>query len=496
MESHQRRRVVIAGGGTAGWIAAAALSKKLGHLLHITLVESDAIGTVGVGEATIPPMRVFHKLLGIDEREFMAATGATFKLGIAFHNWRKPGEKYIHSFGQTGKGAWLADFHHFWLRAREQGVASDFGDYCYELQAAKENRFAVGGQPELNYAYHLDATRYATFLRRFSEALGVKRVEGKIEQVALHPDADGIQSLQLDSGECIEGDLFIDCTGFTGLLIEQALHTGYEDWSHWLPCDSAVVAQTASVGATVPYTRATARDAGWQWRINLQSRVGNGLVYCSRYWSDDEAKMHFMSDLDSSALNEPRCIKFRTGRRRKVWNKNCVALGLASGFVEPLESTSIHLIMTGVTRLMQLFPFGDSVAALRELYNQQTQSELEKIRDFIILHYHQTERDDTPFWRYCRNMEIPDTLAHRLRLFKESAHAFQADGELFRVDSWTQVMLGQGLIPDDYHPLARLMTDSELPQFLGSLSRSISQAVAKLPDHQSFIEDYCKEPQN
>jgi len=485
-------RIVIAGGGTAGWIAAAALSKKLGELLDITLVESEQIGTVGVGEATIPPLRSFHKLLGIDEQLFMRTTQATAKLGIAFENWGRQGDRYMHSFGRTGTSAWLCDFHHFWLRGREMGFDSEIGDFCLEFQAAEAGKFATSPKSEINFAYHLDAGLYAKFLRKFSEDLGTRRVEGKIREIRQNGESGFIESLVLEDGRVIEGDLFIDCTGFRGLLIEQTLKTGYEDWSRWLPCDSAVPVQTTATGPALPYTRSIARDAGWQWRIPLQQRVGNGLVYCSRYLSDDEATALLLDNIDGEAITEPRVIRFKTGRRRKVWNKNCVALGLASGFVEPLESTSIHLIVTGVTRLMQLFPFDGVSRALVDEYNELSRNELENIRDFIVLHYHVTQREGSPFWRYCKNMEVPESLDHRIRLFRERAHAFQADGELFRVDSWVQVMLGQGLIPESYHPLPRLMAEREMHQLQESIRARIARAVSSLPDHQAFIDRYCK----
>jgi tryptophan halogenase len=485
-------RVVIAGGGTAGWIAAAALSRQLGAVLDITLVESDEIGTVGVGEATIPPMRVFHKLLHIDEQEFMRATEATFKLGIYFEHWGRRDHTYIHSFGKNGKETWLCDFHHFWLHGLASGIESELGDYCLELQAAKAQRFATSPDSELNYAYHLDAGRYAKFLRAFSEGYGTKRVEGRIRAVNQNAASGFIESLTLESGQTIEGDLFIDCTGFRGLLIEQALHTGYEDWTHWLPCDRAVPVQTEKQGPAVPYTCSIAQDAGWRWQIPLQHRVGNGMVYCSRYLSDDEATAALLGQLEGKTITEPRVIRFRTGRRLKGWNRNCVALGLASGFVEPLESTSIHLIMSGITRLMQLFPFDGVSPSLVDRYNELTRAELEKIRDFIVLHYYATERDDTPFWRYCRNMEIPESLAERVALFRDNAHAYQADGELFRVDSWTQVMLGQGIVPERYHPFPRLMADNDLRRLLGGLRAAIRETVAKLPPHEEFVDRYCK----
>jgi len=489
------KKVVIAGGGTSGWIAAAALSKQLGKVLDITLVESDDISTVGVGEATIPPMRTFHKLLGIDEQAVMRATQATFKLGISFENWGQIGEQYIHSFGTTGKNFYLGEFHDFWLYAKTKGYHKPFGDYCYELQAARAGKFATSAKSSINFAYHMDATLYGQFLRKFSEAKGVNRVEGKIVAVVKDKTTGYIDSLTLSSGESVSGDLFIDCTGFKGLLIEDALHTGFEDWSHWLPCDSAVAVQTESVGPPLSYTRSIAHDSGWQWKIPLQHRVGNGLVFCSKYMSDDEAIETLLKNIDGEPITTPRVIKYKTGRRRKNWNKNCIAMGLASGFVEPLESTSIHLFMMATIRLMKLFPFGGITQELMDEYNQQSAVELEKIRDFIILHYHATQRDDSAFWRYCKDMEVPETLAHRIKLFRDSGRAYQSDGELFRVDSWVQVMLGQGIMPKQYHHMVQTMSDNELEQFLNGMEKTIAQAVDKLPSHQDFINRYCKADQ-
>lgn len=489
------KKVVIAGGGTCGWIVAAALSKQLGKVVDVTLVESDQIGTVGVGEATIPPMRVFHKLLGINEQEFMRETSATFKLGISFENWGKKGENYVHSFGVTGKDFYLGEFHDFWLHGLRKGIDAPFGDYCYELKAAQANKFATSPQSKINFSYHLDATKYGQFLRKFSEKNGIKRLEGKITDVIKDQQSGNINALILDSGKTIEGDLFIDCTGFKGLLIEDALHTGFEDWSHWLPCNSAIAVQTASIEEPVPYTRSIAHDAGWQWRIPLQHRVGNGFVFCDKYMSDDEAVALLLNNIEGKPINDPRVIKFRTGRRLKNWNKNCIAMGLSSGFLEPLESTSIHLFMMAIIRLMKLFPFGGITTELQNEYNQQSAWEIENIRDFIILHYHVTQRDDSPFWRYCKNMDVPDTLAHRIKLFRESGKAFQADGELFRVDSWIQVMLGQGIMPEQYHHAVTMMSDKELHQFLNGYRKSINEAVSKLPSHDEFIKQYCKTSQ-
>lgn len=489
--SSEIKKVVIAGGGTAGWMAAATLASQLGKVIDICLVESDEIGTVGVGEATIPPMQTFHKLLGVNEQEFMRATQATFKLGISFENWKSIGDNYIHSFGQTGKEFWAADFQHFWLKLRELGLPTDFGDFCIELQAAKAGKFAITENPRLNYAYHLNATLYAKFLRQFSETRGVKRIEGKISHVNTDANSGFIQSLNLQSGTVIDGDLFLDCTGFRGLLIEETLRTGYEDWSHWLPADSALAVQTESVGPAVPFTRSIAHASGWQWQIPLQSRVGNGLVYSSRFMSDDAAKKLLLENISGITITEPRVIKFKTGRRIKSWNKNCVALGLASGFIEPLESTSIHMVMSGIMRVVKLFPSTGISEAVVDEYNQQAKFEAERIRDFIVLHYHVTQRDDSEFWRYCRGMSIPETLGHRIKLFADSALAFKGDSEIFRVDSWTQVMLGQGIVPKSYHPIANTMDLKELSQSLGKFAEGIKHRVAQLPDHAEFVKQYC-----
>jgi tryptophan halogenase len=486
------KKVVIAGGGTAGWMAAATVSKILGKVVEVTLIESDEIGTVGVGEATIPPLITFHRLLDIKEQEFMAATQATFKLGIGFENWRDLGEDYIHSFGLTGNDHWTAGFQHFWLRDRERGSTVPFGDYCLELRAAEESRFAHLPKQGLNYAFHMDASLYAKFLRTFSEGFGARRVEGKVVKVNVRPGDGFIESLVLDSGQVIAGDLFIDCTGFRGLLIEQTLHSGYEDWSHWLPCDSAVAVQTKSVGEAIPYTRSIARESGWQWRIPLQHRVGNGLVYCSRYLSDEEARNALLQNVEGERLTHPLQIKFRPGQRLKTWNRNCVALGLASGFIEPLESTSIHLIQRGIVRLMQMFPLHEIRQSDIDEFNQQTRAEIEHIRDFIVLHYKVTNRQDSPFWRHCRSMSIPDSLAHRIDLFRETGRVFKAPNELFAENSWIQVMLGQGIVPEQYHPVVNVMSQDELTRFMHGIKAKVEKTVASLPRHQVYVEQYCR----
>lgn len=485
------RRVVIAGGGTAGWMAAAAISRTLGKSLDITVVESDAIGTVGVGEATIPTLVTFHRLLEINEQEFMAATQATFKLGISFEGWRLPGHDYIHSFGTTGTDHWTAGFQHFWLKGRERNLAGDYGDYCLELRAAIENRFAHLPRGGMNYAFHMDASLYARFLRRLSEANGARRIEGRIVEVVADPARERIHALRLERGELIEGDLFIDCTGFRSLLIAQTLGAEWEDWSQWLLCDRAIALQTASVGEPLPYTRSIAHEAGWQWRIPLQHRVGNGIVYGSRFLADERARELLLERVQGEALTEPRLIRFRPGQRRETWRGNCVAIGLASGFLEPIESTSIHLIQRGVIRLLQLFPAAGIQHSDVAEYNRQTRAEIEHIRDFIILHYHVTERGDSPFWRHCRDMDVPDSLRHRIELFSDGGRVFRNINELFAENSWIQVMLGQGITPRQHHPSADLMDDAELSRFLDGIRRSVEQTVQRLPSHQAYLSSYC-----
>lgn len=496
MQNQVVKKVVIAGGGAAGWIAAATLSKLLGPLLDITLVESDDIGIVGVGEATIPTFTTFHHLLGIDEQEFMRATQATFKLGISFEDWGKLGDRYIHSFGQVGKPTWMGDFQHMWLQAKAEGFGGDLEDYCFELQAAKANKFATSKNANINYAYHLDARLYAKFLRTFSEANGVTRIEGKIIEAPQDPETGFIQALVLESGQRIEGDLFLDCTGFRGLLLEQTLKTGYEEWGHWLPTDRALAVQTRSVADPLPYTRSMAHEAGWQWQIPLQHRVGNGLVWCSEHMSDDEARAKLLSNIDGETLTEPLLIKYRTGRRRKVWNKNCVGLGLAIGFVEPLESTAIHLIQVSMTRLVQMFPFSGITEAMASRFNEMTVNELEQIRDFIILHYKLNDRNDSPFWNQAKAMDVPESLTRRMDLFRENAFAYQGADELFRVDSWIQVMLGQGLEPQGHHLMGRLMAPEQLRMALGGIKTNIAKAVASMPSHQEFLNHYCSAAKN
>jgi tryptophan halogenase len=492
MSSSAIKNVVIAGGGTAGWMAAAAFGKLLGKNLNITLVESDLIPTVGVGEATIPTLHIFHDLLKIKESDVMKATNATFKLGISFENWRDVNQDYIHSFGYLGQGCWAAGFQHFWLKGQQQNMVSEIGDYCPEHVMARRGKFAVVPNQDRNYAYHLDAGLYAKFLRGIAEANGVKRIEGKITTVNQHNHNGFIQSIELENGQVVEGDLFIDCTGFKGMLIEETLHTGYEDWSHWLPCDSAIAVQTKLTKAAVPYTRSIAHTEGWQWQIPLQNRMGNGIVFCSKHISDEDAKTTLLKNIEGDLVNEPRVIKYRTGTRRKHWNKNCVAVGLASGFIEPLESTSIHLIQQSIVRLMQNLPSINMEQANQDDFNQKMRFEIDNIRDFIVLHYHVTRRTDSAFWRYCKDMDIPNTLQQRIDLFKDNANAYKTDRELFGETSWIQVMMGQGLLPENYHAIVDMMSDTELKGFLDNIKTSIERRVNNLPDHNEFIKNYCQ----
>ena len=487
------RRVVIAGGGTAGWMAAAAIAKLIGKNLQVTLVESDAIPTIGVGEATIPTILTINRLLQMPEPEFLRSVQGTFKLGIQFENWRKLGHRYIHSFGETGQGCWAAGFHHFWLKGLGNGVSRPYGDYCAELQAAERGRFAVLSKHKLNYAYHLDAGRYAAYLRSLAEAHGAVRVEGKIASVTCDPESGHIRHLRLQSGRIIPGDLFLDCTGFRALLIEQTLKTGFDDWSHWLPCNSAQAVQCQPVGPAAPYTRSIAWEAGWQWKIPLQRRVGSGLVYCSDYMSDDEAANRLLANIDGKRLIEPRVIKYRTGQRKLYWNRNCIAVGLSSGFVEPLESTSIHFIQNSILWLLLMFPHQGITEPLVAEYNAVLKREAANIRDFIVLHYHVTERNDSEFWNYCRTMSIPDSLQHRLALFRQSGRIFKPQDDLFAENSWIQVMMGQGIVPEQYHPIVDMMSDAELEAFLGGHRTRVEQLVSKLPQHSEFVAHYCKQ---
>lgn len=495
MQENRKQRIVVAGGGTAGWMAAAALARTMGHAIDLTLVESDAIGTIGVGESTIPPIVLFNRLLGIGEADFMRETQATFKLGIQFENWKDVGESYFHSFGTTGTDHWSAGFQHFWLHGLKQGHTHSYDDYCLELKAALAGKFAHLPEDRMNYAYQLDSSLYAAFLRKLAEGDGARRVEGRIEQVELNGETGDIAALRLDGGRRIEGDLFIDCTGFRALLIEDALHVGFDDWTHYLPCDSAIAVQTASVRPPVPYTRAIAHDAGWQWRIPLQHRQGNGIVYCSRYLDKDAALQRLLDSVEGEVLTKPNVIGYKTGVRRKQWHRNCVAVGLSGGFMEPLESTSIHLIQRAVLRLIRMLPGGPVSARDIAEFNDQQLADMDQIRDFLILHYKVTERRDSPFWRHCAALPLPDSLEQKIELFRETGRVFRKNEELFVENSWVQVMMGQGITPRSYHPIATKLSAEELTRFLGDQRAHVARTVAGLPDQQSYIARYCASPQ-
>jgi len=491
MNENSQLRIVVAGGGTAGWMAAAAIARTMGRTVDVTLVESDAIGTVGVGESTIPPMVTFNRLLNISEAEFMRATEATFKLGILFDNWKTPDSRYFHSFGLTGKDHWSAGFQHFWLHGLQNGHTAPYDDYCLELVAALQGRFAHLPDNRLNYAYQLDATRFAGFLRGIATTEGARRTEGRIARVELKPESGDIAALHLESGERIEGDLFLDCTGFRALLIGEALHVGYDDWTHWLPCDAAIAVQTENVAPPKPYTQATAHDSGWQWRVPLQHRTGNGIVYCSRYLSREAALERLLGNLEGKVITEPNNLRFTTGTRRRQWHRNCVAIGLSSGFMEPLEATSIHLIQRAILRLIRMLPQGRISERDIIEFNDQQDQDMVQIRDFLILHYHVTERRDSPFWRHCASMPIPDSLTQKIELFRETGRVFRRNEELFAENSWVQVMMGQGIMPQSYHPIAGKLTEDELNRLLMGLRESVSRTAASLPEHAAYVAQAC-----
>lgn len=490
------KKIVIVGGGTAGWLSASLLKKLIGSSIDIELVESEAIGTIGVGEATIPPIRLLNNVLGINEAEFLRETKATMKLAIKFENWRVKGEGYFHTFGAAGKSMAFCPFHHFWKRAKTLGLKTSLWDYDLNYLCATEGKFAhINSKDpilELAYAYHFDASLYAAFLRKYCEKLGVVRTEGKISSVTQHPQSGFIESVVLENGHKINGDLFIDCSGFKGLLIQQALGTGYDDWSHWLPCDKAIAVPSERLKETLPYTRSIAHEAGWQWRIPLQHRNGNGLVYSSSHCSDDQAIETLMSNLDSKPLSDPKLIRFKTGRRRKQWHKNVVAVGLSSGFLEPLESTSIHLIQSAVVRLVHLFPHLGVDQVNVDEYNKQSELEYQQIRDFLILHYHVNERTDSQFWRNMREMDVPASLTHKIELFRKTGKIFREQNDLFLESSWLQVMLGQGIEPQDYHPIANNMSEENLHSMMENIGRIKQQPIKQISSHDEFLNHYCK----
>lgn len=495
--NNQIKKVVVVGGGTAGWISAALLKKVVSAAVEIELVESESIGTVGVGEATIPPIRLLNNVLGINESEFLTKTKGTIKLGIQFENWRVQGESYFHSFGAAGKSMAFCHFHHFWQRAQSLGMQTSLWDYDLNYLAAQAGKFSPINSKdnivELPYAYHFDAGLYANFLREISERLGVVRTEGLVEHVLQDNESGFIQTLILKGGQKVEGDLFIDCSGFRALLIQHELGTGFEDWSHWLPCDRAVAMPSKCHVKTLPYTRSIAHDAGWQWRIPLQHRNGNGLVYSSQYYNQEQAFDLLNSNLETEAIGEPNFIQFKTGRRRQQWSRNVIAVGLSSGFLEPLESTSIHLIQSAVVRLIHLFPHQGIQAVDVNEYNRQSQIEMEQIRDFIILHYHVNERTDSHFWRDLRNMAIPDSLQHKIDLFAATGRLFREQNDLFLESSWLQVMLGQGIKPKDYHPIANTVSKDKLFEMLNAIQQIKNEPLSQLPSHDEFLRAYSRE---
>ena len=492
------RKILIVGGGTAGWMTAAALSHVLRGTVRIELIESDAVGTVGVGEATIPPILFLNALLGIDENEFIRETRATIKLGIQFRDWYRQGHEYFHPFGQYGSRIDAAAFHQYWLRLNAEGLDDNLDDYSAPAVAARLGRFnRPNGDPrsvqsQMTYAFHFDASLYAQFLRRRAEAAGVIRHEGRISDVQLTDDG-AIAAVRLDDGQALDADFFIDCSGFRGLLIEGALKTGYEDWTHWLPCDRAVALPCARVEPPVPYTRSTALEAGWRWRIPLQHRTGNGYVYCSAHISDDEALARLRNGLDGEALAEPNLLRFRTGRRKKAWNRNCLAIGLSAGFLEPLESTSIHLIQTGITRLLLSFPDTGFAAADIDNYNRLSQLEYERVRDFVVLHYHATTRADTPLWRQVAAMDIPQSLRLKIDQFRSRGRVFRFEDELFQDTSWIAVLLGQGIRPERPDPITEVLPLDVTRERLHRLRAAIREGVERMPTHDAFIAA-CVQP--
>lgn len=490
-------RICILGGGTAGWMTAAALSNKFSALgLKIQLIESDQIGTVGVGEATLPHIRFFNQTLGIDERTFMKATEATFKLGIEFCDWGKLGDHYIHPFGDYGMPVDKLDFHQAWLRLNAEGLVSRIDDYSYPILAAEQGRFQMPGEDidqigsNFGYAYQFDSSLYAKFLRGYAEGNGVKRLEGKVVDTTLNSETGFVEHVTLESGETVGADLFIDCSGFRGILIEQALETGYDDWSEWLPCNRAVAVPCEARGEMLPYTRATARTAGWQWRIPLQHRTGNGYVYWNEYISDDEAAHQLMSTLEGPALADPKQLFFKTGRRKKFWNKNVVSIGLSGGFLEPLESTSIHLIQEGITALVEFFP-QDRISQLdADEYNAQMGLNFERVRDFLLLHYVATQRDDSPMWRYFRDMTLPESLQEKITAWMTRGYILQYEIGVFLPPSWLAVMLGQNLVPQAYDPRLDRYDAGDLAKHADMIKAKTQTAVAQTPPQSDFLAQY------
>jgi tryptophan halogenase len=494
------RNVVIVGGGTAGWMAAAALSRlRANGTTRITLVESDEIRTVGVGEATIPPILTFNGLLGLDENDFLRNTAGAIKLGIEFVDWTRLGHTYNHPFGPFGADIEAIKFYQFWRRQRERGDKHWIEDYNLCAVAMRLGRFAHPGPNRpvgsgMAYAYHFDAALYAAYLRGYAERNGVARREGKVVDVVLRGEDGFIEAITLEGGDRIEGDLFIDCTGFRGLLIEGALKTGYDDWTSYLPCNRAVAAQCEGPADPSPFTRATAREAGWQWRIPLQHRIGTGYVFSSEHIDEERATETLMANLDGPVVRDPWILRFTTGYRKKPWNKNCVSLGLASGFLEPLESTSIHMIQAGITKLLALFPDRGFNQLEIDEYNRLTRSQWEAVRNFLVLHYHVTERDDTQFWRDRRAMQIPEELARRIELFRGRGRFFHSELDLFAESSWIAVLLGQGVIPEGWDPLVDTIPEEPVRRGLKNMREQIRSYAEQMPTHGAWLKANCAAP--
>ncbi|WP_111978126.1 tryptophan halogenase family protein [Algibacillus agarilyticus] len=492
------KKIVIVGGGAAGWMSAAFLARQLDKDCEIKLIESSEIGTVGVGEATIPPIKQFNNLLGIKESDFLKSTQGTFKLGIDFENWHKKGDRYFHPFGRFGLEIDYAPFHFFWLRNQADGVNKPVEEYSMAWHMAKNNKFAHPSrdarsvQSTFDYAYHFDANLYANYLKNYSLKLGVKHQEGKVDEVFTHPESGFITNVKLSNGDEVAGDFFIDCTGFNSLLLGKTMGVGYQNWQKWLPCDKAVAVPSQLPNQILPYTRSIAHQAGWQWQIPLQSRLGNGLVYSSQYMETNEATETLLQNIPTKAISEPKHLSFTTGRRNEFWHKNCLAVGLSAGFLEPLESTSLHLIQSAILRFTTYLPSTDCYSLLAEQYNRETASEYEQLRDFLILHYKATAREDSEFWHYCKNMQIPEALADKIALYKHAGHLTPEADNLFKHTNWLAVMAGQGLKPDQLPGMVTHKQNIDYTRTLNGLRKIMIESSQSAPRHNDFIAKYCK----